>query len=32
LEPERLTVRRVLVRAGEFRPGDVVAEFPLAAH
>jgi predicted phosphodiesterase len=32
LEPERLTVRRVSVRAGEFHPGDVVAEFPLAAH
>jgi predicted phosphodiesterase len=31
LEENRLAVRRVDVRAGEFRPGEVVAEFPLAA-
>ena len=30
LGEEQLTVRRVDVRAGEFRPGDIVAEFPLA--
>lgn len=31
LTEDRLIVRRIDVRAGEFRPGEAVAEFPLAA-
>jgi predicted phosphodiesterase len=31
LTPGRLAVRRIIERAGEFHPGDTVAEFPLAA-